>query len=298
MVFVSTSCIRATEPLVDRVKSYQSSGLVEIELGAGVTVGDDWMESISRTGGRFLLHNYFPPPREPFVLNMASPDEAVQRRSLDFVMESIRLSAGCGAPFYSFHAGFVSDPVGFGSTSFVFPPRPGRDAERFAFDRFVGALREVNRVASDLGVQVLIENNVCSPELRGSLLLQTAEEFVKLFEAVASLDLGILLDTGHLNVSAMTLGLDRLAFVNLLKGQIRAVHLHDNDGRSDAHLPVHHDSWTLNVLSDRELCHVPVIVEAKFETVCELSQHVEWLKGVLAAGRAAASTGEDCGDLK
>jgi sugar phosphate isomerase/epimerase len=102
------------------------------------------------------------------------------------------------------------------------------------------------------------------------LLLQTPDEF-------AELDgFGILLDTGHLNVSATTLGFDRAEFVERLGPRIRAFHLHDNDGSADLHRPVEPDSWALEAV--RATAPEAVVVEALFANVEALRDHVDQVR--------------------
>lgn len=277
-VFASTACLPNSEPLKSRVALYRSHGLQAIELGAHVSVHKDRLTQVANTDCSFLIHNYFPPPVEPFVLNLASSDQTVCKRSLSLVSEALVLSKRLGAPFYSVHAGFITDPTGFGTTSFIFPmPELSNETQR-AKERFIDALNVALEEATRLDLQLLIENNVCSPELRGKLLLQTAAEFLELFEAMSTPHLGILLDTGHLNVTAHTLGFDPFDFVDQVAPYVRALHVHDNDGTADTHQPVQPKSWVLEVLRRPEFAPLPIVVEAKFDSVTELRQHVDWLK--------------------
>lgn len=277
-IFASTACLPNTEPLESRVALYRSHGLQAIELGARVAVHKDSLTQVANTDCSFLIHNYFPPPVKPFVLNLASNDQTVRERSLFLISEALTLSKRLGAPFYSVHAGFITDPIGFGTTSFIFPMPESPDEGRYALERFIEALKIVLEKANRLGLRILVENNVCTPELRGKLLLQTADEFAELFGAISDPHLGILLDTGHLNVTAHTLDFDRLAFIEQVAPYTRAFHVHDNDGSADTHQPIQPDSWALHVLSRPELASLPIVVEAKFDGVNELRQHVDWLK--------------------
>ena len=280
-MFVSTACLPGVQPITSRISLYRSHGLNAIELGAGVSADEDSLSQVAGMECQFLVHNYFPPPRNPFVLNLASGDDDIRQRSLDLVTEALTLTARLAAPFYSVHAGFITDPISFGTTSFVFPMPASPDEARFAMDRFTTTLDIAIHRAQHLGVQILVENNVCSPELRGKLLLQTADEFLGLFRALPSPHLGMLLDTGHLNVTASTLSFDRIAFVEKVASYVRAIHVHDNDGTTDTHQPVQPGSWVLDVLRRPEFAGLPIVVEAKFDDVAGLRRHVDWLKDEL-----------------
>ena len=58
----------------------------------------------------FIVHNYFPPPKDAFVLNLASLDSAIHERSFQHIKSSIKLASQLKSPYYSFHAGFLVDP--------------------------------------------------------------------------------------------------------------------------------------------------------------------------------------------
>lgn len=276
-IYASTACIPGTVSLRTRAADYRAEGLDNVELGAGVNLEHMSISEIPGLSPRMLVHNYFPPPADPFVLNLASENAEIREKSLDLVFRALELSARLSAPFYSVHAGFITDPTSFGTTSFVFPmPGSPQDANR-ALRRFIDMLERCLNRAAELGVMLLIENNVCSRELKGKLLLQNTEEFTALFEAVHDPHLGVLFDTGHLNVTSRTLGFDRWDFVTRIAPHIRAFHVHDNDGSADTHTPIRPGSWVLDVLRREEFSTLPVIVEAKFRTVTELRDHIDWL---------------------
>ena len=56
------------------------------------------------------IHNYFPPPREPFVINLATNNKMILKKSIDHIKKSILFAKKVGDNFYSFHAGFRLDP--------------------------------------------------------------------------------------------------------------------------------------------------------------------------------------------
>jgi len=135
--------------------------------------------------------------------------------------------------------------------------------------------------AQGLGIQLLVENNVCPPDLKGVLLLQTPCEFEEFFQRLTSKNVGILVDFGHLNVSAQTFGFNRLDFFDRLKNYIGAFHIHDNDGYQDLHQPTLADSWILPVLQSSEFIDLPRVIEAKFRNAEQLKTHAVWLRKTL-----------------
>ena len=157
-VFVSTTCLPSDEYLLSRLSQYFEHSLQSVEIGAGVLVDQDSLSQLTEMQCRFLVHNYFPPPADPFVLNLASANADIRQRSLDLVSDALALSARLGAPFYSVHAGFITDPTSFGTTSFIFPTPAAPDDSRLAMQRFIKSLDVTLERAQQLGVQLLVEN--------------------------------------------------------------------------------------------------------------------------------------------
>lgn len=277
-IFVSTACLSELQSIDSCVTLYKRHGLDAIELGAGISSNEIIPSQISKMECQFLVHNYFPPPVDPFVLNLASSNTNIRQRSIDFVSDAIALTASLGAQFYSVHAGFITDPTSFENNSFILPKPSSPNASRCALNRFISALEVEIDCAEHFGVGLLVENNLCTTVLRGKLLLQTADEFLELFDKIKSKNLGILLDTGHLNVTAHTFGFDPMSFVDQVAPYIRAFHVHDNDGITDTHQPIQPDSWVLDVLRQPEFVDLPIIIEAKFKNVNDLYEHVNWLQ--------------------
>ena len=94
MLFVSTNCL--PRPTREAIKELTGAGMNNIELGptqeydAGI---EDFLTSVN---ARFIVHNYFPPPPKPFILNLASSNKQVREKSLAQARKSISLCARLG----------------------------------------------------------------------------------------------------------------------------------------------------------------------------------------------------------
>ena len=201
------------------------------------------------------------------------------------VEDCLALSARLGASFYSVHAGWVTDPIGVGATSLILADADEAEAAAAA-DRFRRSLEHLIGQAEEYGVDLLLENNVCTPALRGKVLLAESSEFAELLAELRSDRLGILLDFGHLRVSARTLGFEPLEFVDELAGDIRAFHAHDNDGSSDTHDPVAEGSWVLDVLRRPEHAGAAVVAEARVRDPDSLAVQLGLLASTIATAGA------------
>jgi len=110
MIYISTggfqdkTAYQASENLLN-------AGCSDIELSAG-TFSDSLfsdLKSITHKA-RFQIHNYFPPPKVPIVLNLASRDSVIASATIEHIKSAIQWSAELGQSVYSFHAGFLMDP--------------------------------------------------------------------------------------------------------------------------------------------------------------------------------------------
>lgn len=285
-VYASTAGVaRHFSSLPHLLQGLTGAGIKSIELG--------WSPPLDRLalpGGlrdfpaKWLIHNYFPAPDQPFVLNLASQNPDTLQRSRALCIQAIRLCAALKAPFYSVHCGFLAefDP---GSLGRALAFDEICDYER-GYGTFLESLRVLLGEARACGIRILVEPNVVAPfnlvEGRNLLLLLAEpREFTRLFAEIHDDLLGVLLDLGHLRVTAKTLGFDKADFIEAVAPTIGGFHLHDNDGDSDQHLPVQAGSWALSVLVQERFNGRPVVVEAKFEGAAELAKHCLWLENLL-----------------
>nr|WP_319540033.1 sugar phosphate isomerase/epimerase [uncultured Methanospirillum sp.] len=280
-IYVSTSCLPGVDSLTERISLFQKNGFDAIELGAGVRMNKKDHQFLLKNKNKFLLHNYFPPPLKPFVLNLASENADIQKKSLKLIRTALKLSKDLQSPFYTIHAGFVKDPTEFRGNNYIFPSYVSNEEIHYASIRYAKLISQIAKESKLLNIDLYLENNCCTVDLVNKLLLQTQNEFASLFQSNRIDNLGILLDTGHLNVTAQTYGFDPRDFVKDLQGHIKVIHLHDNDGILDLHKPINSDSWFFDVIQKPAIAELPIIIEAKFKDVYELQKHVQWLKSEL-----------------
>ena len=285
-IFVSTACVAQDfRSLEHQLDAYQAAGINDVELGHCPPPNSSELSAeIRRRGLRVLLHNYFPPPAKPFVLNLASADSNVLAKSRAMMFRALEISAEVGAPFYSVHSGFraeiAADSLGaklrFGAVQ----------PEAEAWRRFDESIRAGLAFARSRNVRLLLEPNVVAPfnytpDCEQVLMMATANEIVEFFGRIADPNVGLLLDSGHLNVTARTLGYDREEFVERVAPWIGAFHFHDNDGLADQHQPAGLDSWAAHLVRDSRFTDLPVIVEAKFTAVDRLAAYARSLTSQL-----------------
>lgn len=269
-IWFSTGAFLSTD-LKDILEEASSLNLLNIELSSGTSINHHWIEMVESaiTGGqKFLIHNYFPPPPEPFVLNIGSFDEANLDRTKCFARAAIDLSNRINAPFYSIHAGFAAtltpDLLGNPREMAQQLKNGTIDRER-SYDVMVKAVRELADYAAQFGLKLLVENNVLSPLLldtlqQNPLLLTTADEIVQFFSDTDRANVGLLLDVAHAKVSASTLGFSPEGFLSQVSQYVHCVHVSDNDGLVDNNQPANKDSWFIPHLDLFRDCEI--VVEA------------------------------------
>lgn len=269
--YVSTACLRG-QSYRPTLNAYAAADISAVELGycpSDVDMG----AVVSEYSFDFVAHNYCFPPHEPFVLNLASQDSQIRTRSIEYVCDAVEFCHNHGIDQYTFHAGFRTDP----DLSLRFPQAdiPGHDD---SFGLFCESLEEILNRVGGFDVDLAVENNVVEDQnvVNGESLLLLCEpsEIDQLYDRL-SVDrdrLGILLDTGHLRVSAVTLGFDPDGFVSEAEQYLSAIHLHTNGGGNDGHQPVEPGDQEVNYI--QQFPDVNITVESHFESAREICQHI------------------------
>lgn len=245
MIYISTGGFHQNDPF-QTSEELINYGCNSIELSAGRysdTLFSD-LKSLAHIA-RFQIHNYFPPPKVPIVLNLASLDSVVASSSIEHVKRAIQWSAELGQSTYSFHAGFLVDPK-VDELGRRVQPRALFDRDK-ALSSFIERVNQVDDYAKIHGVKILIENNVLSPNnflsfKSNPFLMADAGECINVMKQTSD-NVQLLLDVAHLKVSANTLGFDPVDFLLTCNNWIGAYHLSDNDGTQDSNEPVRIDSW-------------------------------------------------------
>ena len=112
MIYVSSSCVKYKK-IQDSVVALVNHGFKNIELSGGTEYydgfEDDLLELKARYNLNYICHNYFPPPKCSFVLNLASLDNEIYEKTLNHLVHAIELSKRLDAKKFGFHAGFLVD---------------------------------------------------------------------------------------------------------------------------------------------------------------------------------------------
>lgn len=155
-------------------------------------------------------------PYRDFNLSSINPHTRIN--CVKQVKEIIELTRSIGGDYVNIHLGFIPD---------YYP----EIAKIKARESCIKSVREIAKFANDRGVKLYIENDPKKPNM-----LQFGEKVETLVEIINEVDefIGITLDIGHANTSKI----DIFEFIKTFKDKLHVIHLHDNDGTADSHLPL------------------------------------------------------------
>ncbi|MDC0476531.1 sugar phosphate isomerase/epimerase [Alphaproteobacteria bacterium] len=206
------------------------------------------LRAYKRAGYEIQIHNYFPPPIEDFVLNIAASDNNDIQMAHALVHNALELSEVADCHIYGLHGGYLYPSGREKNGEFKF------SGEKMSYEEALNnACRFVNEVSEKFAerkVRLLIENLFPSKDDNHSLFcsLDDIRDFFKLVPD----QVGLLLDLGHLNITSNLWGIEREQLFNdvLLNfaDRIYEVHLSENNGVHDQHKAVLDDSWQLNAI--------------------------------------------------
>ena len=235
MIYVSSSCSKQKK-ISTAIRELAEHGFQNIELSGGTEYYEGYEDDIfdlkEKYNLNFIVHNYFPPPKEDFVLNLASLDDAIFERSLAQLRKSIRLASLLGADKFGFHAGFYVD---------ISVDEIGKEISashlcntKEAYERFCRGFNLIKSESKE--IKIYIENNVYSKTnfdtygLQNPLMLTSPAEYKELQQHI---DFKLLLDVAHLYVSSQSLGFDFDSYLDQMIMETDYVHLSNNNGCHD-----------------------------------------------------------------
>jgi len=255
MIYISSSCVKHKK-IKDSVQELADNGFKNIELSGGTEYYDGFEEDLlalkEKYNLNYICHNYFPPPKKHFVLNLASLNDEIYTCSFEHIKKVIKLSEKLGAKRYGFHAGFLID-IKVSEIGKKISKESLYDTNK-SLQRFCNGFKELSQIANKL--ELYVENNVFSStnyttyEGENLFMLTNSKDFYKLKKEI---DFNLLLDVAHLKVSSKTL---QLNFEKELSNMIQNsdyIHISDNDGLHDSNNPFKKNSELIQLLKNYNL---------------------------------------------
>ncbi len=263
-LFLSTTFCPDNTSLLKVLELCSETDISSIEIGSNHCFEESY-NYLANYHFDYLVHNYFPIPKESFVLNIASFDESIRIKSIDHIKNAIDFCDNISAKLYTFHPGFLTDPhnsnISTASYDFQWDENQLSKAN---FDRakslMYDALNEIIIYASNKSVIISIETEG-SFNKKDYLLMQYPKEYEEFVKKYTPQDIGVNLNIGHLNLAANAFEFKRGDFVDLIKNYIVAMELSHNDGIEDQHLPLKPDGWYWPLILDERFQDTYKILE-------------------------------------
>jgi sugar phosphate isomerase/epimerase len=236
MIYISSTGAKSPR-IADSVEFLAVEGFRNIELTGGSNYNSEYFQELNDLKLNYQLnyrcHNYFPPPKNHFVLNLASTNKNVLDESHKMIQESLKLSKHWGADSYGFHAGFLINPQ---------VNELGQTISKISMEKKDLGLKvfrdEFQKISSG-DIDVYVENNVFSLKNAESFkgknpfLMCCFEDYVE-FKKLTKFNL--LLDIAHLKVTCNTLQLNFFEQLEKLLPESDYLHISDNNSFSDENL--------------------------------------------------------------
>ena len=276
MIYLSTGGFQNLTPQ-SVIQKFNEKGIKSIELSGGKYVDQKKVIKFlkKRNDLNYSLHNYFPVPKKKFVINLASIEKTIFKKTFSNIKKSINISSKLNSKYFSFHGGFLFNPnIKDLGKKFAKVKLQNRKKSMKLFLNRVNLLAEE---AKKNNVKILIENNVITKENykrfnRDPLLLTHPKEIVDFFKKCHK-NVGLLLDVGHLKVSAKTYGFNLFKAHEMLKPYIEGYHLSDNDGLKDSNKEFTKNSWFYNGLK-KDVKYISIEVYSKNLKKLKSLQHL------------------------
>lgn len=284
-IYVSSSCVNHRKITLS-VEELAQAGFRNIELSGGTHwyqgITEDLLELKDKHRLSFRCHNYFPPPREHFVLNLGSSNTDLLKKSIAHVKSALLMSEALGATIFGVHAGFRLDPK---------PTRLGKVLQRENLvseddckNIFIESYNQVTEFSRALEVELFIENNVFSAANSKSFnqenpfLLTHFKEYQELKDRT---NFSLLLDVAHLKVSCKTLGIDFGSELSKMMACSEYLHISDNDGYMDSNKGLSEDSSMYALLEKEDWTGKAITLEVYdgLESLWETHELIERLRG-------------------
>ncbi len=280
MIFVSTGLIKR-KSIYSSIKYLHHGGIKNIEMSGG-HYDSQIMDKIKKLKNEinFSIHNYFPPPKKPFTLNLATFNDETFKICKRHVMKTIRYCAEIGSKFYSFHGGFLIDPN---------PKELGKEIsrqkinnEKIATELFLERVSFFSKIAKNEGIELLIENNVLTKNnlkvfKKNPLMMTSTKQTEKLVKFLPK-NVNLLIDLAHLKISARTLNFSAPNFLKKFDRWIKAYHISDNKGLKDTNGNISNKSWFWPYLSKKKSFYT---LELKTLNIKIINKQINLLKNFI-----------------
>ena len=214
---LSTGCFYKT-PILECLETIRASGFCMIEVVFSPQHLDyKDLGAVRRTALRieelgmeaYSFH-------APFAndIDISSPDFAIREHALDEILRAVDAASLLGVHYFVIHPGPENADI------------PSREERMVRIENVISVLNRVAVRCAESGIKCVLENKL------PHLLFGSSSDIVWILGSLDTNDVGACLDTGHAFLAG-----DLYNLVYKLGPYLRMLHVHDNRGHSDEHLP-------------------------------------------------------------
>ena len=106
-LFVSTACLKGEKSYERVINEFLNNDIENIELtGVHPYLENNKLEKLIKyyknKGANFTFHNYFPPPKEPIVLNYLTENSELKKKCQNIITNAVSLAKKTDVKVYAF----------------------------------------------------------------------------------------------------------------------------------------------------------------------------------------------------
>lgn len=253
MIFLSTTYYGKNRSILSEtlndieLNQYDIDG---IELGSTHIYEPEFNKIVGNVSKEIITHNFFPPDREDenFVINIASNNDQVRRKSLEIVKKNINFALEVNSKYYTIHPGYLSDGKEHSSYlnyDFIFK-KQNKTHYNIAFDNLKKSLEEIFLYLDGKKIKLLLETEG-SINNKDYLILQEPREYENLLNSFGK-NIGFNFNIAHSYLAAKCFDFSLIDLIKLINKQIYLIELSHNDCSGDQHLPLTKDSYIFDYI--------------------------------------------------
>ena len=281
-IYVSTTFIKDKSSVFKAIDLLKKIKVKNVEIGSN----HKYQKNITRLKKyqfNYFVHNYFPVPKKDFIVNIASNNDQIRKKSINHIKKSISFTKFVGGKLYTFHPGFFSDPSGASidktNYDFLFKKKFFFDQKykKNSYKKMVISIKEIIRYSKKHKVNIAIETEG-SFKSKDHLMMQLPKDFTFFRKNFSHKDIGINLNLAHLNLAAKAFKFKKTRFVNSIKKYIVAVELSHNYKNEDSHKPLLKNSWYFKFINSHIPKGVPIILEFRNSRIDDVKSSIRLIK--------------------
>lgn len=282
MIFVSSSCFKKKK--INELLSYcKKNKIKNLEFSGGSEYQKDILKILTKYSKNFnySIHNYFPPPKENFIINLGSINNEIRLKSIIFCKKSIDLCKKLKIKFYSIHAPFLID--------FETNEAGKKIAKRklYSYDQVLTNLKKSWKILTDYAgkdVNLYLENNVINKKnflnynKKNPFLLTDYDSYKRLRKVVK---FKVLLDIAHLKVSSQTLKNNFFEEALKFSKKTNYFHISDNNGLKDQNNGLRKNGEIFKFLKNYKFKKKAIFTLEIYKDLSIIKKNIKILKEIL-----------------